>query len=285
MMGLFKGLTQEIQNKPWTLLSRKCDASCEASPGEEGLKKAKGFCDPESKKPCITVCTPKPGCQCDSAAVRQALKDQIEALELNISIGSAKTGCAGSCKDGPFIGFPQKGFFYLKVHPENVSEVVQETLINGRILFPYVSIGPDRSYRADLLYDKNTGLLAAIDDSVCMVEAAKYFLDFEDGLSCGKCVPCRIGMKRMQECLERIVAGKGTDRDLEDIQALCRTMKHTPHCAFAMTSSNPVLAAVTHFEEEFKAHIQRKECRAGVCKELVELQRKKEIREKLRKKK
>jgi NADH:ubiquinone oxidoreductase subunit F (NADH-binding) len=116
-----------------------------------------------------------------------------------------------------------------------------------------------------------------------MVDAAKYFLDFEEGLSCGKCVPCRIGMKRMLESLERIVSGQGAEQDLEQIRALCQTMKKTPHCDFALASSRPVLSAMMYFEDEFKAHIERKECPAGVCKDLVELQRKKQVRERLKK--
>jgi len=79
-------------------------------------------------------------------------------------------------------------------------------------LFAYFD-QPDRSYRSDIYYEKTTGLLAAIDDSVCMVEAAKYFMDFEKGLSCGKCVPCRLGMVRMHESMTRIAAGEGSAAD------------------------------------------------------------------------
>jgi len=257
----------------------------EASGRKELEKKVKTFCDPASKKPCVTVCAPQGKCDCECEAVRKALKEVIAERQLSFTVGDAKTGCAGSCKNGPFLGFPQKGFFYVNVHPENVPEIVEETLVHGRILFPHISINPERSYRSDILYDKSTGLLAGIDSSVCMVEVAKYFLDFEEGLSCGKCVPCRIGMKRMLESMERIVAGTGTEQDLEQIRALCKTMKATPHCDFALASSRPVLSAITHFEEEFKAHIERKECSAGVCTNLVELQRKKQVRARLKKNK
>jgi NADH:ubiquinone oxidoreductase subunit F (NADH-binding) len=124
-------------------------------------------------------------------------------------------------------------------------------------------------------------MIGAIHDKVCMVEASKYFLDFEEGLSCGKCVPCRIGLKRMHEGMQRIVDGTGTAEDLEQIKSLCKTMIDTPHCEFAMTSSRPVLSAITYFADEFTAHIERQECPAGVCKNLVEIQRKRAIRERL----
>ena len=284
MIGLFKGLTQEIQNKPWIPFGKKSVETASVVSGQGELKeKKKSFCDPDSKKPCITVCTAKGKCECGSDAVRKALKEEIANRQLNFTIGEAKAGCGGKCKNGPLLGFPQKGFFYVNVRPENISQIVEETLVQGRILFPHISINPERSYRSDLLFEKSTGLLAGIDSTVCMVEAAKYFLDFEEGLSCGKCVPCRIGMKRMLEGVDRIVAGEGTEQDLEQIRALCKAMKDTPHCEFALTSSRPVLSAITYFEDEFKAHIERKECPAGVCENLVELQRKKRVRERLKK--
>lgn len=240
----------------------------------------KKFCDPNSKKPCITVCKPREGCEHDCEAVRNALKEEIDRHGLSISIGDAKVGCGGRCQNGPFIGFPQREFFYLNVRPEDIPMVVEETLMKGRILFPFLSIDPNRSYRPDVYYEKETGLIAGIDEHVCMVEVAKYFLDFEEGLSCGKCVPCRLGMKRMHETLGRIVSGQGKEGDLELIRSLCDTMVHTPHCEFAVTSSRPVLSAMQHFENEFRAHVERQECPAGVCQELVALQKKRARRRK-----
>jgi len=286
-MGFLKESSRGTQNRPWMPFGKKTSGVVQQADSSDDVKEKKkqGFCDPNSSKACITVCVPKPGCTCGCEAVRNAFNEEIAKRGLSLSIGDAKTGCAGSCKRGAFIGFPAKGFFYKNVTPDMVPEIVEETIVNGHILFPLLSINPDRSFRTDLLYEKETGLLAAIDDSVCMVEIAKYFLDFEEGLSCGKCVPCRIGMKRMQENVERIISGQGTPEDLEQIRALCQTMKETPHCDFAVTSSRPILSAITYFEDEFKAHIERQECPSGVCKELVELQRKRAARERLRKRK
>ena len=257
MKGLFKRPSQEKRSKPWNPFAK------EAAPTAPGAV-LKGFYDPEVSTPCVTVCTPKGACQCGCEGIRKALSDEIGKRQLKVSVGSAKVGCSGTCKNGPIIGFPLKGFFYVNVKGEDIPEIVEETLVNGRILFRLVSINPDRSYRSDVYYEKSTGTLAAIDDKTCMVEVAKYFLDFEEGLSCGKCVPCRLGMLRMHEGMKRIMAGKGSEADLAEIEMLCKTMITTPHCEFAMTSSRPVLSAITYFKDEFRAHIEG-QCAAAAC--------------------
>lgn len=287
MLERLKDLKQDIREKVQTGL-RVAVKRVVPAPEEKGLSpslKGNVFCDPGSHKACVTVCAPREGCSCDAAALREALEKALKEHGLNIPLGNAKTGCPGRCEHGPFLGFPQKGFFYLRVPPAAAEEVVRETLIKGRLLFPYLSISPDRSYRQDILYDRFSGLLAAIDDTVCMVEVAKYFLDFEEGLSCGKCVPCRLGIKRMEESLERIVSGHGTMDDLEQLGLLCETMIYAPHCRFAMASTKPVLSAITYFRDEFLEHIEKKECRAGVCQALVEIQKKKAFRERMAPKK
>jgi (2Fe-2S) ferredoxin len=234
--------------------------------------KDKQFCDPTSAKACVTVCSSKGSCKRGCKEVREALVEEIAKLKLGITVGNAKAGCDGNCESGPILGFPQRQYFYAGVKPTDIPEIVEETLINGRIMTTFVSISPDRSYRTDIFFEKHTGQLVAIDDTVCMVDVAKYFLDFEAGLSCGKCIPCRLGLVRMLECIERVATGKGTLDDLEQIKVLCTTMIVAPYCEFAMTSSRPVLTAVTCFKDEFVSHVENKECALGVCQELVALQ-------------
>jgi (2Fe-2S) ferredoxin len=283
MLERLRDLRQDIQEKVLGSVRAAVKAAAPTAEERASVPRSSGrpFCDPDSKKACLTVCAPRGDCACDAPALKEALEKALAEYGLAISVGEAKTGCSGQCTLGPFVGFPQKGFFYLRVTPEAAREVVRETLGRGRILFPYLSVNPDRSYRTDILYDRFSGLLAAIDDTVCMVEVARYFLAFEEGLSCGKCVPCRLGMKRMEECLDRIIAGEGTMDDLEQIGILCETMIYAPHCQFAMASSKPVLSAVTYFKDEFVEHIEKKECRAGVCAALVEIQKKKAFRERM----
>ncbi len=284
MLDHFKSLTKGIQDKAVGSLfaQRAAERDRESAEVEPGAFSS-AFCAEGKKKPWVTVCTPNEKCRCESAALRQALVEEIGRFGLDIQVGAAKTGCDGECHSGPFIGFPAKRFFYLQVTPDSAREVVVETLIKGKVLFPLLSINPDRSYRSDILFERDTGMLAAIDQGVCMVEVAKYFLDWEKGLSCGKCVPCRLGMQRMYESMERIVGGTGTMEDLEHIKTLCHTMINTAHCLFAATSSRPVLSAITYFEDEFKDHIERQECSTGVCGALVEIQKKRAARARLRK--
>ncbi len=238
------------------------------------------FFDPNVDNAVVTICNPKGKCECNCQAVRKALQAEIDERRLKITIGNTKTACPGRCASGPFLGFPHKGFFYVNVKPENVPEIVQESFINGYVLHPYLSVNPERSFRTDVLFEKESGMLAAMEDTVCMVQLAKYFLDFEEGLSCGKCPPCRLGIKRMQESLDRIIAGSGSEKDLEKIDLLCETMLQTPYCNFAMFSTKPVQSALRYYNEEFKAHVHNQECVAGVCKGLIEIQQKKARRRK-----
>lgn len=282
MLERLRDLTREIKGKGLTPFGRKDESGpVGAAPQETKKRKAGPFCDPDAKRPCLTVCRPTEGCTCDAGALREALVESIERAGLPMEVGYAKTGCGGRCLSGPFIGFPQKGFFYLRVPPEAADEVVRETLVRGRLLFPFLSISPNRSYRSDILFERETGLLAGIDDHVCMVDVARYFLDFEEGLSCGKCVPCRLGMKRMWESVHRIVVGNGTLEDLNQIRVLGEAMIQAAYCEFAMASTRPVMSAVTYFEDEFLAHIEDQRCPAGVCEELVAIQRKKAFRERM----
>jgi (2Fe-2S) ferredoxin len=281
MLSRFRELARDIQDKAKGSIRRaKAEPSSKVVPLRRKAPE-RPFCDPEGKRPCITVCAPREKCGCACEELRQALEEALDRSGLNIRVEKAKTGCPGSCALGPFVGFPQKGFFYVKVDPKDAGLIVEETLVRGKLLFPYLSVSPDRSYRQDILYDRTTGMLAAIDEQVCMVEVAKYFLDFEEDLSCGKCVPCRLGIKRMHESLGRIVEGAGTMEDLEQLKVLGHTMIYAAHCQFAMASTRPVLSAVSFFEDEFLAHIERQECPAGVCRTLVEIQRKKAFRERM----
>ncbi|MFZ2447694.1 MAG: NADH-ubiquinone oxidoreductase-F iron-sulfur binding region domain-containing protein [Syntrophobacteraceae bacterium] len=222
------------------------------------------FCDPFSRRPCLTLCAPPPGRGCAWEEDRRELVRVLSECAAAVTIGKLKAGCSGECARGPLIGFPHKEFFYVGVVSKDSAAVKNDTLQDGRILFHLLSVSSRRSYRADIYYDHATGLLAAIDDHVCMVEVAKYFLDFEDGVSCGKCVPCRIGVRRARESINRVISGRGKKGDLDQIRTLCAIMELTPNCDYASSAMRPVKSAITHFEEEFTEHIERK-CRAGVC--------------------
>ncbi len=113
-----------------------------------------------------------------------------------------------------------------------------------------------------------SGGLISMNEDTCMVDTARYFMDFIRDESCGKCVACRIGTKRMLEILERICAGQGEEGDIELLEKLSETIQQTAMCGLGQTAPNPVLSAIQNFRDEFIEHIRHKTCRAGVCGEL-----------------
>ncbi|MHB0938168.1 MAG: FAD-dependent oxidoreductase [Armatimonadota bacterium] len=113
-----------------------------------------------------------------------------------------------------------------------------------------------------------SGGLIAMDEDTCMVDVARFFMDFVQDESCGKCVPCRIGTKRMLEILERITKGEGVEEDLTLLEELASTCKETATCGLGLTAGNPVLSTLRHFREEYEEHIKHHHCRAGVCADL-----------------
>ena len=114
-----------------------------------------------------------------------------------------------------------------------------------------------------------SGGLIVMDEDNCMVDIARFFLEFTQEESCGKCPPCRIGTKRMLEILDKITSGKGTPEDLENLEVLAQTIKDSSLCALGQTAPNPVLSTLKHFRSEYEAHIYDKKCPAGVCQALL----------------
>jgi len=114
-----------------------------------------------------------------------------------------------------------------------------------------------------------SGGMVVLDETSCMVNTAKFFLEFTQAESCGKCTPCRIGTKRMLEILERITSGKGKEGDIELLEELGRYIRLTSLCGLGMTAPNPVLSTIRYFRNEYEAHIRDKKCPAAVCKDLI----------------
>jgi NADH-quinone oxidoreductase subunit F len=114
-----------------------------------------------------------------------------------------------------------------------------------------------------------SGGMIVMDENTCMVDIAKYFIDFLKGESCGKCVPCREGLKRMSQILTDITEGRGKDGDIELLEDLSAAIIDGSLCALGTTAPNPVLSTIRYFRDEYEAHIKDKSCPAGVCKELI----------------
>ena len=114
-----------------------------------------------------------------------------------------------------------------------------------------------------------SGGMIVMDEDNCMVDIARFFLDFTVDESCGKCPPCRIGTRRMLEILERITEGKGEDGDIEKLETLAKNIKASALCGLGQTAPNPALSTLRYFRDEYEAHIYEKRCPAGHCKKLL----------------
>jgi NADH:ubiquinone oxidoreductase subunit F (NADH-binding)/(2Fe-2S) ferredoxin/NAD-dependent dihydropyrimidine dehydrogenase PreA subunit len=114
-----------------------------------------------------------------------------------------------------------------------------------------------------------SGGMVVLDETSCMVNTAKFFLEFTQAESCGKCTPCRIGTKRMLEILERITEGKGKEGDIELLEELAHYIRAASLCGLGMTAPNPVLSTIRYFRNEYEAHIRDKRCPAAVCRDLI----------------
>jgi len=157
--------------------------------------------------------------------------------------------------------------------------------INGGKKFKAVQIGgpsggclPESMLDLSIDYDSLTaagammgsGGLVVMDEDTCMVDVAKFFLNFTQSESCGKCTPCREGTKRMLEVLTRITEGQGREGDIELLEELARNIKETALCGLGQTAPNPVLSTLKYFRHEYEAHIKEKRCPAGACEKLTD---------------
>ncbi|WP_186565222.1 NADH-quinone oxidoreductase subunit NuoF [Lawsonibacter celer] len=128
----------------------------------------------------------------------------------------------------------------------------------------------DYEHLAEIGSMMGSGGLIVMDEDNCMVDIAKFFLEFIVDESCGKCTPCRIGTKRLLDLLTKITEGDGTLEDLDTIEELCNHIKSSALCGLGQTAPNPVLSTLHHFRDEYIAHVVDKRCPAGVCKALIQ---------------
>ena len=139
----------------------------------------------------------------------------------------------------------------------------------GCIPAEYLDIPIDYDNLIEIGSMMGSGGLIVMDEDNCMVDIAKFFLEFTVDESCGKCTPCRIGTKRVLEMLDNITKGKATLEDLDKMEALCYYIKKNALCGLGQTAPNPVLSTLRYFRDEYVAHIVDKKCPAGVCKDLL----------------
>jgi NADH-quinone oxidoreductase subunit F len=114
-----------------------------------------------------------------------------------------------------------------------------------------------------------SGGMVVMDEDTCMVDVARYFIDFTQKESCGKCTFCRIGSKHLLQILNRLTKGEGVEKDLEQLESLCLDIKAGSLCGLGKTAPNPVLTSMKYFREEYEAHVREKRCPAGACRALT----------------
>ncbi len=138
----------------------------------------------------------------------------------------------------------------------------------GCITKEYLNTPVDYDSLSKLGAIMGSGGLIVMNEDTCMVDTARYFMEFIQDESCGKCIPCRVGTKRMLEILERITHGKGQEGDIELLEELSENIKQTAMCGLGQTAPNPILSTIMYFRQEYEEHIKYKHCRAGVCSDL-----------------
>ncbi len=173
-------------------------------------------------------------------------------VELGIKLGDIVNKIGGGCTDGknfkavqtggPSGGCLTKEHFDLPVDYENLAAV-------GSII--------------------GSGGMVVMNEDSCMVEVAKYFVNFTENESCGKCVPCRMGTQHLHRILEKITSGHGEEGDIERLKKIAQTMKESSLCGLGQTAPNPILTTLRYFGDEYKAHIEEKKCPALACSKLV----------------
>ena len=139
----------------------------------------------------------------------------------------------------------------------------------GCIPFEHIDTPIDYDNLINIGSMMGSGGLIVMDEDNCMVDIAKFFLEFTVDESCGKCPPCRIGTKRMYEILDRITKGKGEEGDIEKLETLAESIRQASLCGLGQTAPNPVLSTLRYFRDEYEAHVKEHRCPAGVCKEMV----------------
>jgi (2Fe-2S) ferredoxin len=213
----------------------------------------------------LTVCHHPKSKTCGAESVFKGLSAEIEHLRLPVSVEPAKCFCSGACKDGVFLSFPDQSIFYHKVKEGHIPTIIRETVQTGKVVFPLLRLNPLQSIRGDLIWEKSSGCIVAIDPSLCMPQVAQSLIRFHYDESCGKCAPCRLGIQRLSDVIDAVLCGQARPDAVAEMESLITLMKQAPYCSFAGKVSHIMLSILSGFKDEFTAHIKEKNCPAGVC--------------------
>jgi (2Fe-2S) ferredoxin len=176
------------------------------------------------------------------------LQARLEALPVRVE--GAPTACPGTCKSGPFVGMPDLGFFYQGLLPEEVSSLLEETALRGRLLFRRLRVNATVVTDARVAFEAEERLLVTIAPEIHLLDAAAYLFFFNAKESCGKCFPCRIGVPEVAVGLNRMLGGKAQEKDLQGLQTLANTMADSTYCKFGAKVTAPVRTVLLHQGKE-----------------------------------
>lgn len=217
--------------------------------------------------PRITVCgVGKSLNTCGGEAIYKGLISESKRQNIPVIVEPAKCGCSGKCNNGPYISLPHRGLFYYKVKEAHVPVIIRETIGNKKILFPILYLSALQTINTDLIWDKVSSCIMTMEPSVCMVKVAEYLIKFHANESCGKCVPCRLGIQRLIELISGVANGKAPKDAVAQMETMIQLTDQAAYCAFAGKVSKIILAIISNFKSEFETHIKDKSCSIGICK-------------------
>ncbi len=204
---------------------------------------------PEPRYSYISLCSRDENCTNQVHEVTTAFQDKFKELGIKVSVRKIKTVCSGCCKKGVFVDIGGAVFYHM-VRPDNVESIIRDTILEGDILSAYCSI--ERSFVGDekMVYDRSANVLIYTDSQFCLAEGVRSLLR-KDGLSsCGKCVPCRLGVKKLDQILSALLAGKARVDDVDRLRELGVVMDASSRCALAGKFVAPLFVAMDSFGEE-----------------------------------
>ena len=200
-----------------------------------------------------------PLCSQGSPALRAAVSQAAEDQDLDLTLETTVTVCPGSCTQGPWVGMPHKGLFYRGLRLDEVEQLLSETVLQGRILFPHLYLDPAKVTDSRVVWEKHEQVIVAISPEMCLVDVTAYLFWFNAAQSCGKCTPCRLGVPEVARLLNNLRLHQAQGNEVDLLEELVRHMGPAAFCTFAGKVTDPVRVALEHLRYEFQRHLEQ-EC-------------------------
>lgn len=224
--------------------------------------------EPEAVEPAVPAAKPQtrlkgpsrytfcqhPDCAQGSAELFRTARGAAEEAGLDLTLERTLTLCPGTCSLGPFVGLPERGFFYYRLPPRRMAQVFAETAQEGRLVFPHLYLRPTKVTDSRVVFDRREQLLIGIELGLCPVDLAAYLFEFNAAEYCGKCVPCRAGMPQVRGLLVRILEGRARPEEVDLLEELVWTIADSSYCRFTEKVTAPVRVALQFGREAFARH-------------------------------